>query len=137
RDTSGQLKKKLAILESYAKNTPKPGKKNIHFKFFNSPAEFIGKDALEAVKLEKTRLEEKDGKVRAVGTGNYEELECGVVFRSIGYRSIPIEGIPFNHEKGRVLNDKGRIIDENGIVPGLYTAGWVKRGPSGVVGTNI
>ncbi|MCA9409476.1 MAG: NADP oxidoreductase, partial [Candidatus Omnitrophica bacterium] len=69
-------------------------------------------------------------------TGEKEELQCGILFRSIGYRGIPIEGLPFQEQAGIIPNHEGRVADSEHIYPGLYTAGWIKRGPSGIIGTN-
>ncbi len=63
-------------------------------------------------------------------------IECGLVLRSIGYRGVPIPGIPFDERRGLIRNDGGRVHDEQGPRPGEYVAGWIKRGPSGVIGTN-
>ena len=77
------------------------------------------------------------GRLRAVDTGERETIDCGLVLRSIGYRGIPIEGIPFDERRGLINNDGGRVHDGAGEqVPGLYAVGWIKRGPSGVIGTN-
>ena len=71
-------------------------------------------------------------------TGEREELECGLVLRSVGYTGIPIEGVPFDEKRGLILNEGGRVLDshDSGHKVGHYTAGWIKRGPSGVIGTN-
>jgi ferredoxin--NADP+ reductase len=86
----------------------------------------------------KNELQRDDsGRIRAVDTGERETIECGLVLRSIGYRGVPIEGIPFDEGSGLIHNDGGRIHDGSGEqVPGLYAVGWIKRGPSGVIGTN-
>ena len=77
------------------------------------------------------------GKQKSKGTGVKTEMNCDILFRSVGYRGVPIPGVPFHEKWGSILHEKGRIIDENNqVVSGLYTAGWIKRGPSGVVGTN-
>ena len=74
----------------------------------------------------------------AKGTGQTTEIECGILFRSIGYNGVPISGVPFHERWGTISNESGRITSEQGdtAMPGLYTAGWIKRGPSGVIGTN-
>jgi NADPH-dependent glutamate synthase beta subunit-like oxidoreductase len=132
-------KRKLEALQKYTNTKRQPGDRLVQFQFFKNPAEFIddGTGKLKAMKVEKTILVDKGGKSSAKGTNQFLELPCGVAFRSIGYRSKPIPGVPFDENKGRILNEKGRIKDEKGFIPGMYTAGWVKRGPDGVVGTNI
>ncbi|HET9937248.1 MAG TPA: NADP oxidoreductase, partial [Gaiella sp.] len=85
--------------------------------------------------IELVRNELVDG--RAVATGETETLECGIVFRSVGYHGVALPGVPFDASSGIVPNVGGRVLDEGGTpLPGLYCAGWIKRGPSGVIGTN-
>ncbi len=86
----------------------------------------------------RNELVEESGSLRAKDSGEREELECGLVLRSVGYTGIPIEGVPFDDERGLILNDGGRVLDshDSGHKVGHYTAGWIKRGPSGVIGTN-
>ncbi len=111
--------------------------KNCYFEFLMGPKELIGTTRLEKVILEKNQLSGEAFKQSAKGTGEIIELEAGILFRSIGYRGVPIAGIPFNESWGTIPNINGRITDnENNIVPQLYTAGWIKRGPSGIIGTN-
>jgi NADPH-dependent glutamate synthase beta subunit-like oxidoreductase len=100
--------------------------KRMHFAFFANPVEIIGGERVEAVKLEKTEV--CDG--RAVGTGEFTELPCGVVISAIGYRGEIFDGVPFDDWGGVAVNDEGRVA------PGVYAVGWIKRGPSGVIGTN-
>ena len=86
----------------------------------------------------RNELVEEGGTLRAKDTGEREELECGLVLRSVGYTGIPIEGVPFDEKRGLILNEGGRVLDSHdaGHKVGHYTAGWIKRGPSGVIGTN-
>lgn len=86
-----------------------------------------------AVRFEVTQLEGEAGRQRAVGTGVFEDLPCGLVLRSIGYRSVPLPGVPFDHERAVVRQQAGRVEG----VPALYCAGWLKRGPTGIIGTNV
>lgn len=99
-------------------------KKRVYFHFFANPVEILGGDRVEALKLEKTVVEGG----RAVGTGDFFEIPCGLVIPAIGYYSEAIEGVPF--DGGRAANADGRVE------PGLYVVGWIKRGPSGVIGSN-
>lgn len=111
--------------------------KNCYFEFLMSPKELVGSTKLEKVILEKNQLSGEAFKQSARGTGETIELETGILFRSIGYRGVPIAGVPFHESWGTIPNEKGRITDNDGnIVPKLYTAGWIKRGPSGIIGTN-
>ncbi len=104
-----------------------------------SPVELIGKDGkVSAVKLEHNTLE-PDGKggVKAKGAGTFETLDgVGLVFRSVGYRGVPVAGVPFDEKAGRISNDAGRVTDGGKPVAGEYVVGWAKRGPSGLIGTN-
>jgi ferredoxin--NADP+ reductase len=88
------------------------------------------------VKNELYRTE--SGTLRPRPTDRLEEMPVGLLFRSVGYRGVPLPGVPFNDDWGVILNEKGRIVDPKSgdPVPGMYTSGWIKRGPSGVVGTN-
>lgn len=111
--------------------------KNCYFDFLMGPKELIGDTKLEKVILEKNKLSGDAFKQSARGTGETIELETGILFRSIGYRGVPIAGLPFNESWGIIPNEKGRVTDNDGnIVPKLYTSGWIKRGPSGIIGTN-
>ena len=106
--------------------------------FCRSPARLEGGGRLEQVVLERNRLEGAAFRQKAVGTGETETLECGLLFRAVGYRGVAIEGVPFHDAWGVIANDGGRVTDgpDGAAVPGLYTAGWIKRGPSGIIGTN-
>ncbi len=117
--------KNLETLKEFTQVTPRGRHKRIHFNFFANPVEILGGDRVEGIRLEKTMC---DGEERCVGTGEFFEVECGLVIPAIGYYSEPIDGVPF--ERGRSVSNDGRIDT------GLYAVGWVKRGPSGVIGTN-
>ena len=93
---------------------------------------------LGKVVLEINELSGGPFKQSAKGTGETMEIDCGILFRSIGYNGVPIEGVPFYDRWGTIPNEEGRILTEHGgdVVTGLYTAGWIKRGPSGIIGTN-
>ncbi len=114
--------------------------KKVRARFFVSPVEISGQDAVTGLKLERNRLLKDDGgTLRARGTGEYEELsDVQMVFRSIGYKGHPLKGVPFDERAGIIPNTDGRVTDPDTRAPvaRLYVAGWIKRGPSGVVGTN-
>jgi ferredoxin--NADP+ reductase len=79
----------------------------------------------------------EDGRVSPQPTGETEELPVGLVFRSVGYRGVPLPGLPFHERGGIIPNEAGRVAGEDGRpLAGLYVAGWIKRGPTGVIGTN-
>jgi ferredoxin--NADP+ reductase len=118
--------KNLATLRAFTQLEAGTRRKRVHFCFFAKPLEVLGGQRVEALRLERTRLEAG----RAVGTGETFEVPCGMVVSSIGYRAQPIKGLPFDEGAGIVINSDGRVAD------GLYVVGWAKRGPSGVIGSN-
>lgn len=99
----------------------------IYFDFFAMPVAIEGNGKVEKLIVEKTNL---DKDMRSLGTGERYELDCSMVISCIGYRTPPIEGVPYEHGRGRFANDEGRIL------PGLYCVGWARRGPTGTIGTN-
>jgi ferredoxin--NADP+ reductase len=101
-----------------------------------SPVALKGDGRLECVVLMRNRLEGAPSQQVARETGETEELPCGALFRSIGYRGVPIAGVPFDERRGIFPNRDGRIVDAEQVIPGLYAAGWIKRGPTGIIGTN-
>ncbi|WP_111511503.1 FAD-dependent oxidoreductase [Mycobacterium kyogaense] len=109
--------------------------KSIELRFFGSPVEIVGGDRVTAVRITRNELN-ADGR-SVVPTTDVEDVACGLVLRSIGYRGKPLPGVPFDEVKGTVRHDGGRVIDASGEpIPGVYATGWIKRGPSGVIGTN-
>eukprot|EP00761_Pharyngomonas_kirbyi_P007069 gb/GECH01007078.1/.p1 GENE.gb/GECH01007078.1/~~gb/GECH01007078.1/.p1 ORF type:complete len:519 (+),score=137.58 gb/GECH01007078.1/:1-1557(+) len=109
--------------------------KRIHMRFFLTPKEIIwnSEGNVEAVAFEKTKLEGEPRSMRAVGTGEVQEIPCSFVLKSIGYRSIGIEGVPFDEKRGIIPNENGKVTGHDSI----YVAGWLKRGPTGIIGTNL
>lgn len=107
-----------------------------HFRFLLSPVELAGTDKLQKVILGKNALAGDPMNQSARGTGEKIELEAGILFRSIGYRGVPLPGLPFDDKRGIFPNVDGRITENGVVVPQLYTAGWIKRGPTGIIGTN-
>ena len=109
-------------------------------RFCCSPVEIKGDGKVECDRDRPQRAlrATSPGAIRARDTGEREEIECGLVLRSIGYKGVGLEGIPFDAGRGLIPNESGRVIDpETGEqVPGHYAVGWIKRGPSGVIGTN-
>ena len=133
--------RKVEILQAYAlrKETGKPRK--LVVRFLVSPEEIIGNAAGEvvAMRIVKNELYATDnGTLRPRATDQIEELPVGLVFRSVGYQGVPLPGVPFHEKWGVIWNEKGRVIDPETKKPvaGLYAAGWIKRGPTGVIGTN-
>ena len=104
----------------------------IRFLFFRSPVALHGEERVESIELVRNRLEEQEGRLVAVPTEEHETLECGLVFRSVGYRGLPLADLPFDERRGTLRNEAGRIAGE----AAAYCAGWIKRGPTGIIGTN-
>ena len=135
------LVKKIEILNAYSEDIEFVKSKKLHIRFLVSPVEIIGDEEgrVKAIKLVKNELyRTDDGRLRPRATDNFEELEVGLVFRSIGYHGVPLPEIPFHEKWGVIHNEKGRVLDpvSGEHVNGLYATGWIKRGPSGVIGTN-
>ena len=106
------------------------------FTFLKSPREMIGDGRVERLVIEKNNLSGEPFRQSARGSGETFSIETGIVFRSIGYHGIPMSGVPFDESRGVFSNDKGKIIKDGAVDPGLYTSGWIKRGPTGIIGTN-
>ncbi|MFL5515444.1 MAG: NADP oxidoreductase, partial [Gemmatimonadales bacterium] len=133
-------RRNVEILRDYAQR-PRQGKSHrLELRFLRSPLEILGRGddgPVTGVRVAINRLvSEPDGRVRAEATGEEEVIECGLVLRSIGYRGIPLAGIPFDQRRGLIRNQGGRVVDDSGPCRGEYAVGWIKRGPSGVIGTN-
>jgi ferredoxin--NADP+ reductase len=127
----------VEIFTRFAEREPEGKPRRIVMRFLSSPIELRGEDKLESIVIGRNELQRDDsGRVRAVDTGEREEIECGVVFRSIGYLGTGLEGLPFDERGGVLPNDHGRVHYDGEQIPGLYVVGWIKRGPSGVIGTN-
>jgi ferredoxin--NADP+ reductase len=126
-------RRNVEILRSYAERGPGTNGRRISLKFRRSPVEILGDERVTGIRVVRNRIE--DG--RAVATGDEEVIGCGLVFRSIGYTGRPVDDVPFDPDRGLIRNDGGRVCDEAGVPHrGEYVVGWIKRGPSGVIGTN-
>jgi ferredoxin--NADP+ reductase len=126
-------KKNVDILSGYAAREPLGKRRRIVLRFLVSPVEILGGEQVEGVRFVHNELvEAEDGSIRPRATDITEELDCGLVFRSIGYRGTRIPDVPFDDGRCVIPNDGGRI--EGRI--GEYAVGWIKRGPTGIIGTN-
>jgi ferredoxin--NADP+ reductase len=130
-------RRNVEILTEYSQREPTGKSHRIELRFLRSPVEIIGDDGeapVTGIRVVKNRINEE---LRAVPTGEEEVIECGLVLRSIGYRGRPLPDVPFDERRGLIRNEGGRVTDEEGQpIPGEYAVGWIKRGPSGVIGTN-
>ena len=129
-------KKNFEILSKFPAIAPNERKRKFVMHFYRSPIEIIGKEQVQKAKFEINTLSGEPNKQKVRGTGKFEEIDCGILFRSVGYSGVSIEGLPFSEQAGIIPNQAGRVIDEDKIKTGWYVAGWIKTGPVGVIGTN-
>ena len=130
-------RKNVEILTEFAQRPLEGKPKRIVLRFLRSPIELQGDGRLEKVIVGRNELVERDGSLRANDTGEREELECGLLLRSVGYTGVGVDGVAFDERRGTILNSDGRVLEsDGGHRVGHYTSGWIKRGPSGVIGTN-
>ena len=125
--TDTNSERNLDVLREYAARQPSGKPKRLVLRFLWSPLQLLGESHVTGVELVRNTL---DADNRAVPTDERETLDAGIVFRSVGYRGVELPGVPFDEQSGTVPNARGRVE------PGVYVAGWIKRGPSGVIGTN-
>ena len=122
------------VIRSWADHALDASHKHIHLHFHARPAELRGDERVDTVIVERTTIDEAGS---AHGTGETYELAADLVVRSVGYRGLPLEGVPFDGRRNVIPNVDGRVVTDDGrAVPGLYVAGWIKRGPTGIIGTN-
>jgi ferredoxin--NADP+ reductase len=127
------IQKNVEVLQGFAAKAMEGKPRRVHLRFLVSPVEVVGSERVEGLKIERNRLDENQN---AVGTGEFETLPVQMVLRSVGYKGLPLAGVPFDARKGIIPNVEGRVLSGNQVVVGEYVAGWIKRGPSGVIGTN-
>lgn len=135
---AGHDRHKLEVLAALGEAPKTPDHKRLVVRFLASPVEILGDGArVTGVRVEATEIRtDAEGHATAHGTGCFETIETGLVVHSVGYRGVPVPGLPFDDRSGTIPNADGRIVDGAAVVPNLYAAGWIKRGASGVVGTN-
>ena len=128
----------VKVLREYAARAPQGKRRRIVLRFLLSPLEFLGDgEGVRSVVLARNELvPSESGSLRAVPTGETETLEAGLVLRAIGYRGVALPGVPFDERSATIPNSRGRVRDSDEIRVGEYAVGWIKRGPSGVIGTN-
>ncbi|MGW0812968.1 FAD-dependent oxidoreductase [Streptomyces viridiviolaceus] len=137
RDPSGlpaPQRRNVEVLRGWAEGPARNAARRIRLRFFLRPVELLADGArVGAVRFERTAPDEHGG---VTGTGRYEEIGAQLVLRSVGYRGVPLEGLPFDASSGTVPHLAGRVLRDGVVAPGEYVAGWIKRGPTGVIGTN-
>ncbi len=134
-------KRNYELMRTYAERPLGDASHRITMRFLRSPVELLGDGEdghVTGMRIVHNRIEPgADGSLRAVATDREEVIPCGLVIRSIGYRGTPLDDVPFDPRRGLIRNTGGRVCGEDGEpVPGEYVVGWIKRGPSGVIGTN-
>ena len=139
-DASKDTKKNIEILKQISEKNSSNKKKRVHFLFLASPLEILGNGCVEKIRMVRNELVKRDdGSLRPQATGDFMEENAGLIFRSIGYHGNPLADVPFDHNSGTIPNECGQIIDEDqdkSLRTREYVAGWIKRGPTGVIGTN-
>jgi ferredoxin/flavodoxin---NADP+ reductase len=131
-------RRNVDVLREYATRAPEGKPRTIRLRFCVSPVAILGNGRVEAIEVVRNRLEvDASGRIRAVPTDEHELIPCGAVFRSVGYHGVSLPGVPFDERSGTMPNGDGRVLDQHGEpLAGVYCAGWIKRGPTGVIGTN-
>lgn len=123
----------VAVVEGWTSHVDDGRARSIHLHFRCRPVEILGTERVEGLVVETTVLDEEG---QATGTGQTHVIPVDGVIRSVGYRGTAIEGVPFDAKRNVIPNREGRVVDGDSPVPGLYVAGWIKRGPTGIIGTN-
>lgn len=123
----------VEVIRGWAERAPEGRRRRIHVRFLSRPIELQGDERVRSVVVERTRLTPDGG---AEGTGETEMIAADLVVRSVGYRGTPLDGLPFDERRNVIPHVDGRVVDAELPVPGVYVAGWIKRGPTGIIGTN-
>lgn len=138
-ETPAAVRAKVRFARDAGQSTGDTGRKRLVLRFLRSPVEIVGDDKVTAVRTMRNALEVgADGATVVVPTDDEELIPADLVFRAVGYRGVPVTDLPFDDRRGLIPNETGRVIDaETGEpMPGVYVTGWIKRGPTGVIGTN-
>ena len=126
----------MEVLREFAAREPTGKPRRIVLRFLISPVAILGEERVEGVEIVQNELVSEGERISARATDRRETIPAGIVFRSVGYRGVALPGLPFDAARGTLLNDGGRVLDESGEpLAGVYCAGWIKRGPTGVIGT--
>jgi ferredoxin--NADP+ reductase len=127
-----RARRNFELLEEFAAREPDEWARRIVLRFLVSPIAILGEERVEAVEIVRNELVVEEGRIVARPTGETETIPCGLVLRSVGYQGVPLPGVPFDERRGTIPNSNGRVEGTERT----YVAGWIKRGPSGVIGTN-
>jgi ferredoxin/flavodoxin---NADP+ reductase len=127
-----RARRNVDLLHEYAAKPLEGKPRRILLRFLVSPVAVLGEERVEGVEVVRNELVEEGGRIVARPTGETEVIPCGLVLRSVGYKGVPLPGVPFDERSGTIPNDRGRVAGSERT----YAAGWIKRGPSGVIGTN-
>jgi ferredoxin--NADP+ reductase len=126
-------RRNMAVLKEWAGRRPAGRPRRVHLRFMLRPVSVLGDVRVSGLRLERTRL---DPRGNASATGEVTTLDVQLILRSVGYRGLPVVGLPFDAANGVIPNLDGRVVRDGEVVTGEYVAGWIKRGPTGVIGTN-
>jgi ferredoxin--NADP+ reductase len=133
-ETDRHVRGNYTVIAGWAAREPSAAPRRLSVRFWLRPVEILGTDRVTGLRVERTRLD-ADG--RFTGTGETQDIPVQMVLRSVGYQSVPLPGVPFDERSAVVPNEAGRVTGPDGKpLPGEYVAGWLKRGPTGVIGTN-
>ncbi len=127
-----RARRNVDLLREYAERAPEGRPRRIVLRFLESPVEIVGDERVEGVRVVRNELVEENGRIVARPMGEPELIPAGIVLRSVGYKGVELPGVPFDESTGTIPNDGGRVEGAERT----YVAGWIKRGPSGVIGTN-
>ncbi len=132
--TDRHVRGNYTVIKEWAERSPTGACRRLIVRFWLRPVEIHGEHGVSGLTLERTRLDESG---RLQGTGELETIPVQMVLRSVGYQSVPLAGVPFDERNFTVPHEAGRVLGPDGQpLPGEYVAGWLKRGPTGVIGTN-
>jgi ferredoxin--NADP+ reductase len=131
--TDRRVRLNLETFQTFATTPPRGRNRRIHLRFLTAPVEIVGNGRVQGIVVERNRRGPDE---RIAGTGVHETIPAGMVVTAIGFRGAPLDGLPFDDDSGTIPNQAGRVLRDGAPVPGVYVAGWLKRGPSGVIGTN-
>lgn len=127
------LRRSVEVLREWSGREREGHSRTLHVRFLQRPAQLLGRHRVSGVEVERSEL---DGSGGAHGTGELGVVPAGMVVASVGYRGVPLAGLPFDASSGTVPNTLGRVLRDGEVAVGNYVAGWIKRGPTGVIGTN-